>query len=306
VRLIKNEAAKSRTILATLATIGLCAGVCAGQRRIGLEAPSKTVGKYQKLELLIKVDGRYNNPFDPNEVDITVLLKTPSNEQIAIPAFYCQNYERRDFEQRPKTVSWLYPLGQGIWKARFAPMEVGIYSAVAKLKDNSGTVQSESVRFECVPSSRKGFLHISRKDPRFLEFTEGAPFFAIGQNLAFIGEEQYVNLAKAEDIFGKLSRNGANFLRIWTCCEDWAMAIEAKKSAWDRSWSRTAQIVPITGSEKEPRPRKCVKIEGGDGASVTVSPSHPVALRPKTRDILTGQFSTDVSAGLLIAVRNGG
>jgi len=305
VRLIKNEAAKSRTILVSLITIGLYAGVCAGQRKINLEASAKTVGRYQKLELLIKVEGRYNNPFDPNEVDITVLLKTPSNEQIAIPAFYYQDYQRRDFEQRPKTVSWLYPFGQGIWKARFAPMETGIYSAFAQLKDNSGTVQSESVRFECVPSSRKGFLHISRKDPRFLEFTEGTPFFAIGQNLAFIGEEQYVNLAKAEDIFGKLSRNGANFLRIWTCCEDWAMAIEAKKSAWDRSWSRTTQIVPIPGSEKEPSPRKCVKIEGGDDASVTVSPSHRVALRPRTRYILTGQFSADGPAGLRVQIGYG-
>ena len=49
----------------------------------------------------------------------------------------------------------------------------------------------------------------SREDPRFLEFTNGSPFFAIGQNLAFIGENQYVNLTKAEEIFGKLNANGA-------------------------------------------------------------------------------------------------
>ncbi|MFH1716639.1 MAG: hypothetical protein ABIF19_04760 [Planctomycetota bacterium] len=141
------------------------------------------------------------------------------------------------------------------------------------------------------------------KDPRFLEFTDGTSFFPIGQNLAFVGEGQYVNLTKAEEIFAKLSANGANFVRIWTCCEDWAMAIEARKSAWDRSWqSRRAgtPIVPIPGSENEPGSRKCVKIAGDDGASIDVSPSHPVALRPGTRYVVTGRFTADGPVGLRI------
>jgi hypothetical protein len=300
--LMRQETTIIRMVLIYLAVAGFCADASAGRQKIALEAPVKKVGKYEMLELLIHLNGRYDNPFDPNEVYLTVKLSTPGGEQITLPGFYCQDYERQDFKQERKTVSWFYPLGQSGWKARFSPTEVGIYSAVAKLKDNEGTVQSETVRFECVPSSRKGFVRISRKDPRFLEFTDGAPFFAIGQNLAFIGEEQYVNLAKAEQIFGKLSQNGANFLRIWTCCEDWAMAIEARKSAWDRSWYRKALIVPIPGSEKEPHPRKCVKIEGGDGASVTVSPSHPVSLRPRTRYILTGQFRADGPAGLRVEI----
>ena len=274
-------------------------------RKITLEAPVKKVGRYEKLEMLILVGSQYNNPFDPNEVELTVAIKTPGGEQVTVPCFYCQDYERQDFKQDRKTVSWFYPVGQGSWKVRFSPMEVGIYSAVAKLKDSGGTVESESIRFECGPSSRKGFVRISRKDPRFLEFSDGAPFFAIGQNLAFIGEEQYVNLAKAEQISSKLSQNGANFLRIWTCCEDWAMAIEARKSAWDRSWSRTAHIVPMPDSEKQSHPHKCIKVEGGDGASATVSPSHRVGLRPKTRYILTGQFSADGPTGLRVETGRG-
>jgi hypothetical protein len=62
-----------------------------------MDASAKTVGKYEKLELLIRVDGRYDNPFDPEQVDVTVLVKTPGNEQIELPAFYCQDYRRRDF-----------------------------------------------------------------------------------------------------------------------------------------------------------------------------------------------------------------
>ncbi|MHC4461049.1 MAG: DUF5060 domain-containing protein [Planctomycetota bacterium] len=294
-----------KMLLVCMAAISFCIQRCPGQRKVEVEASAKRVGKYEKLEMLIRVDSRYDNPFDPDEVNLTMLLKTPSGEQIELVAFYCQDYERRKFEQGRGRANWYYPIGEGIWKARFAPMETGTYLATARLKDRNGTVQSESVRFHCTASSRKGFLRIGRKDPRFLEYTEGAAFFAIGQNLAFVGEGQYVNLTKAEQIFDKLSRNGANFLRIWTCCKDWAMAIEARKSAWDRSWHRRKIIVPIPGSENEPRPRKCVKLEGGDGTSVTVSPCHPVALRPEKRYVLTGQFRADGPNGLRVDVGRG-
>jgi hypothetical protein len=288
-----------------MAAIIFCIQRCPGQRKIEMETSAKKVGKYEKLELLIRVDARYDNPFDPDQVDLTVLLKTPRGEKIILPAFYCQDYERRKFDRGRNRANWYYPLGEGTWKARFAPMQTGNYLSTARLKDRSGTVHSESVRFNCTPSSRKGFLRIGRKDPRFLEFSEGAPFFAIGQNLAFIGEGQYVNLTKAEQIFRKLSQNGANFLRIWTCCKDWAMAIEARKSAWDRSWHRRKIIVPIPGGENDPIPRKCVKIDGGDRTSINVSPSHPVALRPLKRYVLTGQFRADGPNGLRVDVGRG-
>ena len=280
-----------------MATISLCAQESIGQLEI--QPPANKVGKYEKLEILIKTDMAYNNPFDPDQVDLTVTLKTPEGKQISLPAFFCQDYERRKLDRQRGRANWYYPIGRGSWKARFTPAQTGTYSATASLRDNKSTIHSESVNFDCTPSSKKGFIRTCRKDPRFLEFTEGAPFFAIGQNLAFIGEGQYVNLTKAEDIFSKLSSNGANFLRIWTCCKDWAMAIEARKSAWDRSWHRRKIIVPIPGGENNPIPRKYVKLED-NGASINVSPSHPVALRPNTRYILTGQFMANGPTALRV------
>jgi hypothetical protein len=272
---------------------------CIAQQKIKLEASADKVGKYQKLELLIQVDARYKNPFDPDEVDLAILLETPKGDQIVSPAFFCEDYER----SARVAANWYYPVGKGTWRVRFAPMQIGTYSARARLTDRNGTAESNTVRFECVPSAKKGFLRVSRNDPRFLEFSEGAPFFAIGQNLAFIGEGQYVTLSKAEQIFAALSRNGANFLRIWTCCEDWAMAIEARKSAWDRSWHRRPNIVaPVPGSENDPNARKCIKIGGADGTSITVEPSHPVELKPGTRYAFTGQFKAEGAAGLRVSV----
>ena len=294
-----------KMIFVCTTVFSFCASLYAGQNKIELELSDKKVPKYEKLEMLIKMDNQYDNPFDPNEVDLVVLLETPSNEKIILSAFYSQDYERRQFKHQRKVVNWYYPLGEGTWRARFAPMETGGYTATARLKDKSGTVYSESVRFDCSASSWKGFIRVSRKDSRFLEFTEGASFFPIGQNLAFIGESQYVNLTKAEEIFGKLSQNGANFLRIWTCCEDWAMAIEAKKSAWERSWTRKEIVVRLPGSENDSNPRNCVKLEGKDAASLEVSPTHPVSLRPETRYVLTGRFKADGTTGLRVEMSRG-
>ena len=264
---------------------------------IRIETPKVEVGRYEKLELLIDLDRQYDNPFDPEQVDLVVVLNTPDGGEMTLPAFYCQNYKRRKLNQGRSRSDWFYPVDNGIWKARFAPMQTGTYVATARLKDRTGTIRSQSIRFDCVSSLNKGFLRISEKDPRFMEFSDVTPFFAIGQNLSFIGESQYVTLTRAEEIFGKLAANGANFIRIWTCCQDWAMAIEAKKSAWDRSWSRKKLAVPVTGSENDLNPRKCIKIEN---EPVTVSPSHPVALRPNTHYILTGRFIAENASGLRI------
>lgn len=287
-------------ILTIIPAVAVCAGPTTGEQNsdtIRIEAPNNEVGRYEKLELLVRVDRRYDNPFDPEEVDLVVVLNTPGGGQMTLPAFYGQDYERRKLSQGRSRANWFYPVGNGTWKARFAPMQTGAYFATARLKDQNGTIQSESIRFDCVSSPRKGYLRVSEKDPRFMELSDGTPFFAIGQNLAFIGESQYVTLSKAEEIFGKLAANGANFLRIWTCCQDWAMAIEAKKSAWDRSWHRKSLAVPVPGGENGPGARKCVKI---DNESVTVSPSHPVALRPNTRYTLTGRFIAENATGLRV------
>lgn len=261
---------------------------------LGLEVTAQEVGKYEKVEFTIRLDRQYRNPFDPQEVDLVVELRSPGGRGLSIPAFYCQAYERRSLARRGRPGTWMYPVGQPEWKARFAPVQVGAYQAVARLTDGRGERRSGGVRFACRPSDGKGFVRISRRDPRFFELSEGQPLFAIGQNLAFIGEGQYVTLARAEEIFATLSRNGANYLRIWTCCKDWAMGVEARKSAWGRSWHWRPPFAAVPDGQGD---RRCVKLSGESGASVEVSPSHPVALRPQTRYVFSARVKTEGDAG---------
>ena len=293
------------TALLSLVVIASSGPDCRAEPLVTLKALAPRVGRYEKLDLLVGLDGAYENPFDPGQVDLTVQFKAPDGGMIILPAFFCQDYERRRLSSGRGRTNWFYPVGAGTWRARFAPMQTGTYSATARLRDARGVIESQAVRFDCVPSKSKGFLRVGRKDPRFLEFSDGSGFFAIGQNLAFIGEGQYVTLTRAEEIFASLSENGANFLRIWTCCQDWAMAIEARKSAWCRSWGRNAPIVPVPGAEGGAAVRRCVKIEGADGASIAVSPSHAVALKPDTRYVVSGRFMADGPSALRVDTGRG-
>ena len=260
-----------------------------------LRCSTNPVGQYQKIEFtLAGIQGNYTNPCDSEEVEVNLSLTAPSGTALIVPAFYCQDYERCEVGQK----AWIYPAGMPVWKARFSPGELGNYEARASVKDYRGVFSSSSVSFQCVPSNNRGFLRISRRDPRFLEFADGQPFFPIGQNLAFIGSQQYVTLPRAEGIFSKLAANGANYLRLWACCDDWAMAVEARKSAWGRSWDWHPPMVSVPGEETTNR--KCLKL-AGESRSLKLEPSHPVALRPGTRYAFSGRVRIGGAARLQLA-----
>ncbi len=303
----------------------------AGAATVELKPLAATAGKYEKIEFSLQVDKTYSNPFDPDEVALDLEITTPGGRSLVLPAFWHQPFERERLG-RGRPVDWMYPAGEAGWRARFASAEAGPHTAVARIKDRDGTARSKPVRFEVKPSVRSGFLRTSAKDPRFLEFSEGRPFFAIGQNLAFIGPGQYVTLAKAESILGELHANGANFLRVWTCCQDWALAVEARKSVWTRSWGGKPPFVPMPGQEKDPSvgrgartedrrgsptppkpsteghppaPKaiselRCAQLGGGQPASVDLQTPNPLAVRPKTRYALSARLRIEGAASLRI------
>jgi len=286
---------------AALLFAGCMGGLSAGPgRTLTLEVATNRTTRFEQIEFNLRVPQTYRSPFNPDEVDLSIRLTVPGGQTLTVPAFWYQAYERKRIGSGGRPRDWFYPVGDPSWKARFAPSEAGAYEAVAVLKDSQGTIASNPVRFQSLPSERKGFIHVSGKDPRFLEFSDGSPFFAIGQNLAFIGDQQYVSLSKAEEIFGKLSENGANYLRVWTCCEDWAMAIEARKSAFGRSWDWRPPIETI--SDGGGAARKALKLSAQRN-TLRVDPSHPVALRPGIRYVLSGQARLEPGAALNLELK---
>jgi len=278
--------------------------LCFAQRNIKIEISSKNVNRYEKAEFILDVDAVYSNPFSPADVDLSMEFKSPNGKKIIIPAFYYQNFERKYIDRAGKKTEWLYPVGGPVWKARFAPMEVGTYSCKAKLRDRSGTAESDTVSFECIPSQKHGYLRVSLSDPRFLEFSDGTPFFVIGQDIAFVKDDTY----KVTEMLAKMANNGANFVRIWASCNDWAMSLEGMKSAWMHGKTIEMHIVPKPKAKDGLSDDKCVEISGEKGAIVSISPTHKGgrrimrALRPNCRYQVSMQVTADTDTQLSLNI----
>ncbi|MFP4058139.1 MAG: hypothetical protein ACLF0G_14825 [Candidatus Brocadiia bacterium] len=266
-----------------------------GERRIAVEPSATRVPRYERVDFALQVTPVRGDPYDPGEVDFRLELTAPDGEKLLLPAFLYQPFERREVARGGRKAEWLYPVGEPVWKARFAPTAAGTYSVVARLDDLAGQVASEPLRFECVPSESQGYVRVSARNPRYLALDDGTSFFAVGQNAAFVTD----SAATAEKI-RKLGASGANYVRIWACCEDWAMAIEARKSAWGRSWAWKPPIAHLPGREGYHSDATCVRITGQEGAAVSPSPTRPVALRPETRYRLAGKARTDEGVGLRV------
>lgn len=256
-----------------------------------LVSATREVPCFEVLELRLLGVGAASDPFDPATVDAAVVFSA-AGQTSRVPAFFAQDYERRRVDGR----DWCYPTGAPGWKVRFAPLQPGEFTAVAEVRDANGTRRSAAVHFTARAPRRPGFLRVSRSDPRWLEFSDGTPFFAIGQNLAFIGSQQYFTLSRAEEAFARLAEHGANYLRVWTCCGDWALAIEAPKSAWARSWEGRAPVVSMPGEA----PRRCVRLTNPVTA---VRPSHDVALRPATAYRVTGRLRATAGVTVQLEVQ---
>jgi hypothetical protein len=250
--------------------------VAAHAAELKVTPSAQSVPRFAKIEFDLNAPANYRDPFDPSIIDLALEVTGPDHKRVTIPAFVFQPYERRGPTNGLQR-DWCYPTGALAWKARFAPLTTGVYRARAILKDRDGERRSSEISFESIASTNKGFIRVGRKDPRFFEFDNGAAFFAIGQNLAFIGSQQYVTLTRAEQIFGKLADNGVNYLRVWTGADDWALAIEARKSAWGRSWSGKGTFQPLP----EERSQNSLLLDSRKPMR-EVNPSHPVALRPDT------------------------
>lgn len=119
-----------------------------------------STGLYDKFEARLVIKAQFVNPFDPEDIDIMVTFTSPSGKTWNIPGFY------------------QYTFGT-MWKVRFAPDELGMWTYVVRVKDNYGEASSSQRTFKAVPSKFKGPLRIA-DNKRYLEYHNGTPFYGVG------------------------------------------------------------------------------------------------------------------------------
>ena len=125
---------------------------------VEIGAPEGSIGLYEKFEALITLDTKYDNPFDPDEVDLSAVFTSPDGAEWAINGFF-----------------------DGVnFKLRFAPDTVGTWTYRFVLKDARGDMHSDVRAFAAVDSQHPGWLRVSEANPRFLSHADGSGFYGVG------------------------------------------------------------------------------------------------------------------------------
>jgi hypothetical protein len=163
------------------------------------------VARYETVEITFRMEGRWQNPFDPNEVRVDAVFTAPDATQTIVPGFFYQDYRRtvangRESYQR---------VGEPCWKVRFAPTQVGKYSCVLKAKNAAREITAQVPIFAGTAGPRHGYLRLSPHNPFYFEFEDGTPFCAVAMDKALGTVSQY------EQMYDRFAGAGGNFNRLF-------------------------------------------------------------------------------------------
>ena len=159
--------------------------------------------KWSKLELDLETTTQARNPFDPNQIELAVRFTSPAGEAIEVPAFFYSH------------------AGQSGWKARFTPTQEGEWRAQPVMRVPLAS-EGDAATFRVLPAGpgAHGFLRVDSRNPRYLAFDDGTPFFAIGLNLAWWRDDPIEDYRRW---FDALRAHGANAARIWMAPQSFSL-----------------------------------------------------------------------------------
>lgn len=175
-----------------------------------------SVEQYGKFEASVDLTAAFSNPYDYDQITVSAVFTSPSGVEKNVDGFYMQDYHLN-------TASGNLTLdGAGEFRLRFSPHELGNWSFVVSVRDASGTAQSETFTFQCgdiSTSANHGFLRTGLSN--YLQFDDGAPYIAIGENIAWQNNNPYLNYRSWLE---GLIESGGNFFRLWHA--HWGLGVE--------------------------------------------------------------------------------
>lgn len=187
--------ATSKNVTILIFSVLFISVVYAQPEIISIRENTDSVGLYDKFELRLHLDAEYENPFDPDDIDIMATFTSPSGEEWSVPGFY--NYAH-----------W-----RSLWMVRFSPDETGQWQYQISVRDRNGETASEVNNFTAVPSSYKGPIRVASNN-RYLEYDNGKPYYGVG----FWYNDGYTEFnkgrIKAEEL-DHLKELGVNFISTY-------------------------------------------------------------------------------------------
>lgn len=190
-----------------------------------VEAPA-SVGVFGLYEISFQMDS-YDNPYDPEVIDVCAEFLSPSGISYRAIAFYYEGYTL--MENKGIEVAARNGEDDG-WKIRFTPNEVGDWTFTIRAVDQKGEVllkeyNGKAFAFDCQAREAEGFVR--KANARYLQresFSNGRmqyhSYYPVGPNVAWYSVADYYKFRKPYGIYDyeryidSLSGN-ANYMRIW-------------------------------------------------------------------------------------------
>ncbi len=172
-------------IIEILLLIIVCSSLYSQPSINNITPNSTEVQKYKKFELVVQFTAQYDNPYNPDEIDLYCIFISPTNKTWRINGFY-----------------------DGVsssWKIRFTPNEIGTWRYKVFVKDNSGETSSQNYKFSCVSSNLHGWIKIA-PNKRYLMYDDGTSFYGVGDCRAWASYSNFDVLKNT---------GGMNIVLVW-------------------------------------------------------------------------------------------
>ncbi len=173
-----------------------------------------SVGRYEKFEAKIVLNGTITNPYDYDELVLRGVFTAPSGRKDTIEGFYMQ-----DFDLNTSTGSLTTTTTH--FRIRFSPYEIGTWNYSLSVINAAGTSTATTSSFQAINSNSKGFMR--KNETNYLGFDNGEQYIPIGQNLAWQNTNPYLDYKRWLESMGAAK---ANFMRLWLAA--WGVGIEWK------------------------------------------------------------------------------
>ncbi|MFH1268868.1 MAG: DUF5060 domain-containing protein, partial [Planctomycetota bacterium] len=171
-------------------TTALSAESAQTPRRLDVNVTQNTerLMPYQVFEITFQHQGEYRDPTWDVTIDVT--FTSPGGEKIPVGGFFYGSTkpqepivrESSDAHGRKRTTATWPCDPADLWKARYAPSELGRWKYEYIFRNSSGGRTTGDGSFEVVKGrvQRKGWVRINPENPFRFVFEDGSPYFPIG------------------------------------------------------------------------------------------------------------------------------
>lgn len=186
----------------------------------------------RRFELAFDLAGWERNPFDPEQLAVSLEVTPPAGHAARVHAFLYQNFEARAEADRER----IEPKGAKHWRARFRPSAAGEhgYRLLLRVPGRDLAVLKEGI-FLVLPGSRPDYIRVSERRPFYFEHGDGRFFYPMGwcvlcpvdrphneDYLPYLPMEN--SLAVMRNMLDYLADSGGNCTRFWLT--DWWSGLE--------------------------------------------------------------------------------